>query len=100
MSVWSPVGDTPLVRLDPGRATVGFYGSLDLRTRRELVTRRHDLMATARAAHLQRHLHTFPTDPILRFWERVPWHPGRAIRAVLSANPRWELIEFPVAAPT
>jgi len=99
MSVWSPVGDTPQVRVDPGRAKVGFYGTLDLRTGRELVSRSPELTASASAAHLQRILDTFPNVPILLFWDRAPWHHGPPIRALLAAHPRLEIVEYPVAAP-
>ncbi len=97
--VWSPLGKTPVVRVDPGRAKVGFYGSLDVRSGRELVTRVQALNAAASAEHLQLILHSFPERPILLFWDRAPWHRGDPIRAVLSANPRLEIIDFPVAAP-
>jgi len=30
--VWAPVGQTPVVRVDPGRAQTHFYGSLNLLT--------------------------------------------------------------------
>lgn len=99
MSVWSPVGDTPLARVDPGRSKVGFYGTLDLRTGREVVSRSQDLTATASAAHLELILDTFPTVPILLFWDRAPWHRGEAIRALLVTHPRLEIVEYPVAAP-
>jgi hypothetical protein len=99
MSVWSPVGATPVVRVDPGRAKVGFYGTLNLRTGCELVTRSQDLTASASAAHLALILDTFPTVPILLFWDRAPWHRGDAIRALLAAHPRLEIVEYPVASP-
>lgn len=99
MNVWSPVGETPVVRVDPGRTKVGYYGTLDLRTGRELVTRTQDLNAAQSAGHLQLILDTFPDCPIVLFWDRAPWHRGNPIRAILSANPRLEIIDFPVAAP-
>jgi DDE superfamily endonuclease len=99
MSVWSPVGETPLVRIDPGRAKVSFYGTLDLRTGRELVSRSQDLTASASAAHLRLILDTFRTVPIRLFWDRAPWHRGEAIRTLLAAHPRLEIIDYPVAAP-
>jgi transposase len=37
--------------------------------------------------------------PIVLLWDRAPWHSGQAIRDVLQANPRLQLIRFPVAAP-
>ena len=99
MNAWSPIGDTPVVRVDPGRAKVGFYGTLDLHTGREVVSRVQELNAVASAAHLQRLLDTFPDCPILLFWDRAPWHRGSPIRQLLSENPRLEIIDFPVAAP-
>ena len=44
-------------------------------------------------------LDAFPNCPILFFWDRAPWHRGDPIRRLLAANPRLEIIEFPVAAP-
>jgi len=99
MSVWSPVGLIPQVRVDPGRAKIGFYGTLDLRTGHEPVSRSSDLTASASAAHLQCILDTFPNLPILLFWDRAPWHHGPPIRQLLAAHPRLEIVEFPVAAP-
>ncbi len=40
-----------------------------------------------------------PEVPILLLWDRAPWHSGPAIRDVLAANPRLEVMSFPVAAP-
>ena len=99
MSVWPPVGQTPQVRVDPGQTKVSFYGTLDLRTGRELVSRSSELTDSASAAHLQLILDTFPSVPILLFWDRAPWHRGPAIRALLAAHPRLEVVEYPVAAP-
>ena len=39
MNVWSACGQTPIVRVDPGRSKAGFYGTLDLKTGHEIVTR-------------------------------------------------------------
>lgn len=41
--VWSPVGQTPIVRADPGRAKTNFYGALNLHNGQELPMR-SDLM--------------------------------------------------------
>ncbi len=99
MRVWSPRGCTPIVRVDPGRAKQGFYGTLDLHTGQELVTRSTEFKAAVTAHHLQQVLDTYPDRPICLFWDRAPWHRGEPIRHLLAANPRLELIEFPVAAP-
>jgi len=99
MAVWNPVGETPIVRVDPGRSKVAFYGSLDLQTGEELVTRTARLDAVTTAQHLQQALERYPVQRIVMFWDRAPWHRGAAIRAVLAANPRLELVEFPPGSP-
>ena len=99
MSAWAACGQTPVVRVDPGRTKAAFYGTLDLQTGQELVSRSAVLNAQASADHLNRILQAIPDRPILLFWDRAPWHHGEPIRHVLSANPRLTIIEFPVAAP-
>lgn len=99
MNVWSPRGQTPRVRIDAGRSKVGFYGTLDVKTGAEIVTRSTTFNAEISAEHLRQVLNAFPKRPILLFWDRAPWHRGEPIRQVLAANPRLEIIEFPVAAP-
>ena len=99
MDVWSPRGQTPVVRVDPGRKKAGFYGTLNLHTGQEIVTRSEVFNAQVSAQHLQQVLDAFQDRPILFFWDRAPWHHGEPIRQLLAANPRLEIIEFPVAAP-
>ena len=99
MNVWSPCGQTPVVRVDPGRSKAGFYATLDLKTGDEVVTRSPVFNAEVSAQHLQQVLDAFPQRPILFFWDRAPWHRGEPIRRVLAANPRLEIMEYPVAAP-
>lgn len=99
MNVWSPRGQTPVVRVDAGRSKAGFYGTLDLKTGEEIVTRSAVFNAEVSAQHLQQVLATFPGRPILLFWDRAPWHRGEPIRRLLAANPRLEIMEYPVAAP-
>jgi transposase len=99
MNAWSLCGQTPIVRVDPGRSKAGFYGTLDLKTGHEVVTRSPVFNAEVSAQHLQQVLDTFPGRPILFFWDRAPWHRGEPIRRVLAANPRLEIMAYPVAAP-
>jgi transposase len=99
MNAWSPSGQTPSVRTDPGRAKAAFLGTLDLRTGQELVSRSPILNAQASAQHLDMILQAIPDRPILLFWDRAPWHRGAPIRQLLQANPRLTIIEYPVAAP-
>ena len=99
MRVWAVCGQTPMVRVDPGRRKAGFYGTLNLHTGHEIVTRTDTFNAEVSAQHLQQILDTLPGVPILLFWDRAPWHHGPPIRALLARNPRLEIIEYPVAAP-
>jgi transposase len=99
MQVWSPRGQTPVVRVDAGRSKVGFYGTLNLKNGEEIVTRSAVFNAEVSAQHLQQVLATYPGHRILFFWDRAPWHRGAPIRRLLADNPRLEIIEYPVAAP-
>ena len=54
MDVWSPRGQTPIVRVHPGRDKVGYYGTLNLHTQREIVTRTSVFNAATSAQHLRR----------------------------------------------
>ena len=99
MCVWAPRGDTPKVGCDPGRGKTSFYGTLDLRTGREVVMQSGSMTAEVSAKHLEQVLAAYPDVPILLLWDRAPWHRGERIREVLAANPRLEVWQFPVAAP-
>jgi len=98
-AVWAPRGQTPVVRADPGRSKVNFYGTLNLRTGQEIVMRASVMNSEATALHLQQVLAAYPDVPILLLWDRAPWHAGPAVTSVLQANPRLELMRLPVAAP-
>jgi transposase len=97
--VWAPRGQPPIVRADPGRAKTCFYGTLNLQMGQVLACQRRTLNADATAAHLEQLLTAYPHVPILLLWDRAPWHRGPAIRAVLAAHPRLEILPLPVAAP-
>ena len=99
MAVWAPRGRTPVVRAHPGREKVNFYGTLDLRTGEEIVMPTSTMNSETTARHLEQILEAYPDVPILLLWDRAPWHRGEAVRAVLEANPRLEILYFPVAAP-
>ena len=99
MNVWAPRGQTPVVRVDAGRSKAGFYGTLDLQTGQEWVLRSERFNAETTARHLQQLLVAYPGRPILLLWDRATWHQGEPIRELLAANPRLELMWFPVASP-
>ena len=99
MRVWAPVGQTPVIRACANRDNTHFYGALNLATG-EQVTLRFDLMnAEVSALYLNRLLTAYPEVPILLLWDRAPWHKGEAIRSVLAANPRLEVLWFPPGCP-
>ncbi len=98
-NVWAPQGRTPCVRVDPSRTKINFYGTLNLQTGEEVVLRAKKLNSLTSASYLQQILEAYPEVPILLFWDRAPWHRGKAIEQVLCANPRLEIMWYPVAAP-
>jgi len=99
MAVWAPRGQTPVIRVHPGRDKVNFYGTLNLLTGQEIAMRSPVMNAEATAEHLEQIVEAVPDVPILLLWDRAPWHSGQAIRDVLEANPRLEVMLFPVATP-
>jgi hypothetical protein len=86
--VWAPRGQTPVVRVHPGREKVNFYGTLNLHTGLEIVMRSAVMNAGATAQHLEQILQAIPDVSILLLLDRGPWHSGQPIREVLMANPR------------
>ena len=99
MAVWAPQGQTLVVPCDPGRDKTSCYGTLDLKTGREIVKQVETMNAQTTAAYLEQVLAAYPDVPILLLWDKAPWHQGPQIRAVVEANPRLELVKFPTAAP-
>jgi transposase len=97
--VWSPTGQTPILRADPGRAKTNFYGSLNLQTGQEIAMRSDLMNADVSAQYLEMILEANPDVPLILFWDRAPWHRGKAIDQVLADNPRLEIIFFPTASP-
>jgi transposase len=98
-AVWAPCRQTPVVRVDPGRTCTHFYGTLNLLTGQEIITRTASLNAETTARHLEHILQACPEVTVLLLWDRAPWHSGAAIRAVLDAHPRLEVLSFPTASP-
>ena len=97
--VWSPTGQTPMVRADPGRAKTNFYGALNLQTGQEVAMRSDLMNAQISAQYLEMILATNPNVPIILFWDRAPWHRGKPIDQVLEDKPRLEIIFFPPGSP-
>ncbi len=99
MRVWAPVGHTPLIKTAANRDCTHFYGALNLLTGEEIVLRSDLMNADVSALFLSRLLQRYPDKPILLLWDRAPWHKGEAIRSVLGANPRLEIVWFPPGCP-
>ena len=97
--VWSPTGQTPIVRADPGRAKTNFYGSLNLKNGQEIAMHSDVMNAKVSAQYLEMLLETNPDVPIILFWDRAPWHRGKPIDEVLENHLRLEIIFFPTASP-
>jgi transposase len=93
------MGQTPIVRAHPQRDKVNFYGTLDLVTGTEIVTRAEKMNSAATAIHLQQILDTYSDKPILLFWDRATGHGGAAVKQILTDNPRLEVLKYPPAAP-
>lgn len=98
-AVWAPTGQTPVIKVHPGRDLTHFYGTLNLLTGQEVAQSGPVMNAAATAQHLETILEEFPDVPILLFWDRAPWHRGPAIDQVRTANPRLHMMFFPTAAP-
>jgi len=97
--VWSPTGQTPIVRADPGRAKTNFSGTLNLQTGQEIAMRSDLMNAEVSAQYLEMNLEANPELPILLLWDRAPGHRGKPIDPVLEENPRLEISFFPPASP-
>jgi putative transposase len=97
--VWAPRGQTPIIKLHPGRESTHFYGALNLHTGQELAMRSPVMNAETSALFLHKLLLAYPDDPILLLWDRAPWHRGPEIEAILAAHPRLEIMYLPAGAP-
>ncbi len=99
MEVWSLRGVTPIIPVVPHRQKIGFYGTLNLKTGQELTTRTPEFNGYTSAQHLELILKTYPNGKVLLFWDRATWHGGEAVKSILAANPRLEIVKYPVGAP-
>lgn len=98
-AVWAPPGQTPQVRLDPRKDAACFYGTLNLRTGQEVVTRSDQMNSEATIVHLEAILATYPDQPILLCWDRAPWHTATKVRQFVHDHWQLEIVWFPVGAP-
>lgn len=99
MRVWSPVGETPIVRVATQRESVHFYGCLNLATGEEFAYKAEKMNSETTAKFLQQIAQNYPERPILLMWDRAKWHGGEAVRNFLTENPRFEVLKFPPGSP-
>ncbi len=97
--VWAPMGQTPVVKVDPGRDHLHFYGALNLQTGQEVVMRSPIMNGTTSLLFLQKLIAAYPHQPILLLWDRAPWHQGPALRQFLVDHPTVEIFSFPPGSP-
>ncbi len=97
--VWSPKGQTPLVKVHPQRDVTFFYGALDVRNGREIAVTASEQTSQVSADFLRILLMLFSRQNLLLLLDRASWHFGPAIDQVVSENPRLELIYYPPACP-
>lgn len=97
--VWAPIGQTPVVKVDPGRDHLHFYGALNLQTGQEVVMRSPIMNGTTSVLFLQKLIAAYPHQPILLLWDRAPWHQGPALRQFLVDHPTVEIFSFPPGSP-
>ena len=96
--VWSPVGQTPVLRQSPQRTSVKFYGALELQSGYEIALSLPEMNGQNTIHFLQHLLTCLPQRPILLLWDRAPWHQGAARRFV-EAHERLEMCYLPPACP-
>jgi transposase len=97
--VWAARGQTPVVRVSPQREQVHFYGAVDGRRGRDIAVTAPQQTADVTADFIRLLLVLFPTQRILLWLDRAPWHHGAVLEELLAENPRLELLYFPPACP-
>ncbi len=97
--VWSPIGQTPIVRVSPQRDHLHFYGAFDVRGGREIAMTTLEETSLITANFLMILLSLFPSQPILLLLDRAPWHFGADIDQLVADSDRLHLLYFPPACP-
>ena len=96
--VWSPIGQTPIVKSTPQRKSLKFYGALNVESGEEIALTLPKLNA-ANTVHFLEHILTcIPYVPILLLWDRATWHKGVA-RQFIEDHDRLDMVFFPPACP-
>jgi transposase len=96
---WSLIGQPPLMKIDPQRYSLAFYGALNLCSGEEHAIMTDKLNQRTSASFLQYLLDLYPDRRLLLIGDRASWHRGLPIETLLSQHPRLELYPLPVACP-
>jgi len=96
--VWSPVGQTPIIRNAPHRDSLKFYGALNVESGAAFALTLPTMNGENTVHFLQHLLTCIPHVPILLLWDRATWHKGIAQQFV-EAHERLEMLYFPPACP-
>jgi len=95
--VWYARGQRPTLLVSPQRDCLHWYGTLALHSGQEVALTLPTMDTDATLHFLNHLLSVFPSQPILLFLDRAPWHRGQAMRDFLADHPRVQLIYFPPA---
>jgi transposase len=95
--VWAPVGQTPMVAVHPGRDSLHFYGTLNLRDGREIALPATQMTSEITTNFLMILLMLYP-QPILLLLDRATWHFGE-VTTLIEQTERLQVVYFPPACP-
>lgn len=95
--VWALVGQTPVIKVHPGRECCHFYGALNLRDGYEIALPVQQTTSTMTANFLMILLLLFPQS-ILLLLDRAPWHYGE-VTDLIEHTERLQVVYFPPACP-
>jgi transposase len=96
--VWSPIGQTPVIRSSPQRDSLKFYGALNVESGAEIALNLPKMNGENTIHFLQHILTCIPDVPSLLLWDRATWHKGIA-RHFVEAHERLDMLYFPPACP-
>ena len=97
--VWSPVGQTPEIYVSGSRDHIHFYGALNLQTGHQFALPTPLQSAQTTLTFFEDLLLAYPTQPILLFLDRAPWHTAKLVTGFFASHPRLQLVHFPPACP-
>ena len=95
--VWSPIGQTPTIKVHPQRDLTYIYGALNLRDGREIALPATEMTSEMTANFLMLLLVLYP-QPIFLLLDRAPWHFGE-VTTLIQQTERLQVLYFPPACP-